>query len=1113
MIFLIQLLLLSPGRLAADGDGVDNKIYSGSAPDNASKIAPAHNVIRIGHIGAVNTMPNYEKVLELSRQELLADGTFGDDFDVEVINKNGCGDAFEGVAAAADMYHVDKVMAFLGPYCNSEMVPVATMAAYWNKPIIAYMATSNALADKKIYKTLARVSIRTINTQAEATGAFIRHYKWRKVAFVTNAGAAAYEKIVAFEKVFRRMGVNVVKKIVFDETATAQDMISSGQIDEIKTTSRIVIALFSSVRDLTTEFRKATEASGLSTSEYVFVFPSIQEGANGASPFVGSSNDMLDSVKKNYANCILIDDVNGFDDRLMTPFLERLSAIGLGAEDIDLKNIYGYISLYDSMKIFGLAGRRVLEATKNFSEITNGKRMFDTMRRMTFSGMASVAGSGSGTVLLDDQAERLPFYSAFYVSAERNRVLSICNITPSLMPASKCSKEEDNPGCVDIVSSPLGYKLQPQSPSKDTFQVSDVQSGFWNSVGGQMPIDEPACGFRGEKCDYTLIIVCAAATLALISAVISAFLLKRHCESRALNNMPWRIFRDDMRIVNEDEVKSMLSLGSQRTKLSNMGSSMVKHHAIIGVNTHATYHMYQQNRQIKFGRQDLVLLMRMKQAVHDNLNPFLGMTFNEKNELLLLWKFCSRGTLQDLIYNENFVLDGKFHGAFVRDITLGLEYLHTSNIGFHGSLTTWSTLIDRNWLVKLTDYGINDAISRWEKHGSIELESLKDGEEKSGAWQKMGVLYVAPDIRMQNDKNKKRRMDQKWVEQTFERRRAADIYAFGIVIYEILFRMFPFSNKVDLDEIADKAMLGEKVARPSVHSGAQIHPDLLALLQDCWSDTPEVRPTIRRVRLSTESYLKTKGSLVDSMMRMMEEYANNLEKLVAERTGMLEEANQKADRLLSQLLPKYVAAELKAGRGVPPKSYATATVLFSDVVGFTKMCSSSTPLEVVNMLNSVYSGFDAVINKHEAYKVETIGDAYMVVSGVPEENGKRHIAHIADISLEIMKFLADYEVPHRKGQRLRCRLGFHTGSVAAAVVGLNAPRYCLFGDTVNMASRMESTGEPEKIQISQAAKDLLHQEYPEFVVTYRHEMEIKGKGVQKTYFLESKDMDYFRRQS
>ncbi|CAJ0958804.1 unnamed protein product, partial [Mesorhabditis belari] len=161
-------------------NALDNKLYSGSSADNDSIAPAARNVIRIGHIGAVNALPNYEKVLQLSRKELLADGTFGDDFDVEIISKNGCGDAFEGVAAAADMYHVDRVSAFLGPYCNSEMIPVATMAAYWNKPIIAYMATSNALADKTIYKTLARVSIRTINSQAEATGAFIRHYKWTK---------------------------------------------------------------------------------------------------------------------------------------------------------------------------------------------------------------------------------------------------------------------------------------------------------------------------------------------------------------------------------------------------------------------------------------------------------------------------------------------------------------------------------------------------------------------------------------------------------------------------------------------------------------------------------------------------------------------------------------------------------------------------------------------------------------------------------------------------------------------------------------------------------------------------------------------------------------------
>jgi guanylate cyclase len=170
---------------------------------------------------------------------------------------------------------------------------------------------------------------------------------------------------------------------------------------------------------------------------------------------------------------------------------------------------------------------------------------------------------------------------------------------------------------------------------------------------------------------------------------------------------------------------------------------------------------------------------------------------------------------------------------------------------------------------------------------------------------------------------------------------------------------------------------GSKTYKPSIQDRSKVHPDVASLLLDCWSSNPEIRPSIRRVRLNTEKYLRVKGSLVDQMMRMMEQYANNLEKIVAERTSMLEEANQRADKLLNQLLPAYVANELKMGRAVPPKTFKQASIFFSDIAGFTEICSTSTPLEVVNMLNAVYTGFDDIIVKHGCYKVETIGDAYL----------------------------------------------------------------------------------------------------------------------------------------
>ncbi|VDK85634.1 unnamed protein product [Cylicostephanus goldi] len=131
----------------------------------------------------------------------------------------------------------------------------------------------------------------------------------------------------------------------------------------------------------------------------------------------------------------------------------------------------------------------------------------------------------------------------------------------------------------------------------------------------------------------------------------------------------------------------------------------------------------------------------------------------------------------------------------------------------------------------------------------------------------------------------------------------------------------------------------------------------------------------------------------------MEEYTNGLEELVKRRTGLLEEAQKKSDELLSELLPKSVAEELKVGRRVDAKNYKSASILYSDIVGFTSLCSESEPMEVVALLSGMFQKFDHIISVHNGYKMETIGDAYCVASGVPNPSKTEHVSNIATIAL------------------------------------------------------------------------------------------------------------------
>ncbi|XP_050685120.1 soluble guanylate cyclase 88E [Leptidea sinapis] len=225
-------------------------------------------------------------------------------------------------------------------------------------------------------------------------------------------------------------------------------------------------------------------------------------------------------------------------------------------------------------------------------------------------------------------------------------------------------------------------------------------------------------------------------------------------------------------------------------------------------------------------------------------------------------------------------------------------------------------------------------------------------------------------------------------------------------------------------------------------------------------------------------------------------------KKLEESMRKLDEEMKRTDELLYQMIPKQVADRLRNGENPIDtcEMFDSVSILFSDVVTFTEICSRITPMEVVSMLNAMYSIFDTLTERNRVYKVETIGDAYMVVSGAPEKEDN-HAEKVCDMALDMVDAITDLKDPST-GSHLSIRVGVHSGAVVAGIVGLKMPRYCLFGDSVNTASRMESTSEAMRIHISQTTQELLS---PSYKVTERGEIQVKGKGAMKTYWLEGRE--------
>lgn len=254
-------------------------------------------------------------------------------------------------------------------------------------------------------------------------------------------------------------------------------------------------------------------------------------------------------------------------------------------------------------------------------------------------------------------------------------------------------------------------------------------------------------------------------------------------------------------------------------------------------------------------------------------------------------------------------------------------------------------------------------------------------------------------------------------------------------------------------------------------------------------------------RVANQLTIQSQQKLLQQQTKQLEELVERLQNEIKERQGVelaLRLAQKKSDHLLLNILPAAIVENLKKGERTAAERFDSATVLFADIVGFTSLGARISPLELVNFLNQIFSTFDQLTEKHGLEKIKTSGDAYMVAGGLPVARAD-HVEAIANMALDMLAAIAHFQTD--TGEPFQIRIGIHTGPVVAGVIGTKKFSYDLWGDTVNVASRMESQGLPGYIQVTTAIYEELKDRY---VFEERGAIEVKGKGEMIAYWLKAK---------
>ena len=452
---------------------------------------------------------------------------------------------------------------------------------------------------------------------------------------------------------------------------------------------------------------------------------------------------------------------------------------------------------------------------------------------------------------------------------------------------------------------------------------------------------------------------------------------------------------------------------------------------------------------------EMRLLSRLR---HPCITTVMGAVMDKTCEPLLVMERMEHGSLHDLALNKTIPFEGDVIVPMIRNIAQGLSFLHSCEPPVvHGDLKAANVLVDSQLRAKIADFGLS----------TKSFFGRNKRAQGTPYWMSPELLLGEPNSA------------------------ASDIYALGITCWEVYARSDPYEGE-EFEEVlaAVKDLAREQDKRPVIPCDCP--SEVAVLMKGCWHRDATCRPQACEVERALKSL-----------------YASTDRSFDATAIGWAQHKKASEKSLLHDIFPKRIAERLLAGHKVEPEHHEQVTIFFSDIVSFTDIAQMIDPSKVSDMLDRLYTQFDALTDEHEIFKVETIGDAYMAVTNLITDQQEDHAVRIAEFAQQAIetarKTPIDLDDPS-KGN-LEIRAGFHCGPVVANVVGTRNPRYCLFGDTVNTASRMESNSRPGMVHCSDTAAMVLAKQIavlsprPALTLVPRGPIPIKGKGTMKTFWV------------